>query len=51
MDAAGFSLLEIKDMGDWSSLAVLLYISRSLEAKKEIDWRMCEKIFGNVTAH
>ena len=42
---ADFSLLQIKDMGDWSSLAVLQYITRSLEGRKELDVRMCQALF------
>ena len=43
---AGFSLLQIKDMGDWSSLAALLYIVKSLTAKKDLDKEMYVKVFG-----
>ena len=42
---AQFSLLDIKDMGDWSSLAVLQYISKSLEDRIELDRRMCDSLF------
>ena len=42
---ADFSLLQIKDMGDWSSLAVLQYITRTLQDRMELDKRMCSALF------
>ena len=46
---ADFTLLQIKDMGDWSSLAVLQYIIKSMEARKELDRRMCSALFSGET--
>ena len=45
---AGFSLLEIKDMGDWSSLAVLQYITKTLQSRIDLDRRMCESLFDTA---
>ena len=42
---AGFDLLQIKDLGDWASLAVLQYISRSMDARREMDRDMCAALF------
>ena len=42
---ADFTLLQIKDMGDWSSLAVLQYITKTLDARKELDKRMSQALF------
>ena len=42
---AGFSLLEIRDIGDWSSLAVLQYLAKSLRKRRELDEKMCDAIF------
>ena len=45
---AGFSLLEIKDMGDWSSLAVLQYITKTLQSRIDLDHRMCVSLFDTA---
>ena len=42
---ADFTLLQIKDKGDWSSLAVLQYISRSSDARKDLDRHMSSALF------
>ena len=45
---ADFTLLQIKDMGDWSSLAVLQYITKTMESRKVLDERMCKALFSSV---
>ena len=44
---AGFSLLEIRDIGDWSSLAVLQYLAKSLNKRRELDEKMCDALFDD----
>ena len=39
------SLIDIRNLGDWRSLSVLLYLTRSLESKIEFDREICEKLF------
>ena len=46
LEASGFSLLEIKDMGDWASSAVLQYICKTLDQRRNLDERMCEALFN-----
>ena len=43
---SGFSLLEIRNLGDWTSLSVLRYISHSLESKMELDRTLCDSLFS-----
>ena len=45
MADAGFSLLEIKNLGDWSSLSVLLYLTKSPHAKLDLDERVASALF------
>ena len=34
---AGFSILDIRNLGDWASLSVLKYISKTLDSKKDLN--------------
>ena len=45
LEGAGFTLLQVKDMGDWSSLAALQYISRTLSSRRNLDFDMCDRVF------
>ena len=45
MSDAGFSLLDIKNLGDWQSLSVLQYLSKSPTAKLDLDHRVAAKLF------
>ena len=38
---AGFSVPDIRNPGDWASLSVLKYISKTLDAGVELDKRLC----------
>ena len=39
MSDAGFSLIDIKNLGDWASLSVLHYLTKSPQAKLDLDRR------------
>ena len=42
---AGFSLLDIKDLGDWRSLSVLYYLTKTLAMRIEFDRKVVAKLF------
>ena len=46
---AKFTLLQVKDMGDWNSLSVLQYVTKTMDAKRSLDKDMCAKVFGAGT--
>ena len=43
---AGFSLIDIKNLGDWQSLSVLHYLTRSPASKLDLDTRIVNKLFS-----
>ena len=43
---AGFSLIDIKNLGDWSSLSVLHYLTKSPQAKLDLDARIARTVFA-----
>ena len=42
---AGFSLLDIRNVGDWKSLSVLHYLTKSKESRLELDRRIVNSVF------
>ena len=47
----GVSLADIKNLGDWKSLSVLLYLTRSLDSKVALDRSIVKGIFENPAAY
>ena len=43
---AGFSVLDIRNLGDWASLSVLHYISKTLDSKRVLDMKLCDNLFS-----
>ena len=46
MAEAGFSLIDITNLGDWSSMSVLLYLTKSPQAKLDMDIRVSQALFN-----
>ena len=46
MADAGFSLLDIKNLGDWSSLSVLCYLAKSPRSRFDLDCRVATALFS-----
>ena len=42
---AKFSLIDIKNLGDWKSMSVARYLLRSLDSKIELDMEVSDKLF------
>ena len=40
MSESNLDMLEIRDIGDWKSMAVLLYLQRSMSSRIELDRRV-----------
>ena len=47
----GVSLIDIKNLGDWKSMSVLYYLSRSLDSKIGLDTRIVKDIYLNPEAY
>ena len=45
MADAGFSLIDIKNLGDWSSLSVLYYLTKTPQSKLDLDRRVSSALF------
>lgn len=45
MYEAGFPLEDIRQMGDWKSMAVLVYLSRSLPSRISLDKEITKRVF------
>ena len=43
---ANFSLIDIKNLGDWQSLSVLHYLNKTPSSKLELDSRICTALFS-----
>ena len=43
---ANFSVLDIRNLGDWASLSMLRYISKSVESRRDLDRRLCDNLFA-----
>ena len=46
MSDAKFTLLEIKDLGDWQSLSVLNYIAKTPDSRLDLDRRIVRQLFS-----
>ena len=47
----GVSLIDIKNLGDWRSMSVLFYLTRTLDSKIKLDRRIVKDIFQNPEAY
>ena len=47
----GISLIDIKNLGDWKSMSVLFYLTRSLESKIDLDTKITKDIFLNPESY
>ena len=45
MADAGFSILDIRNLGDWASLSVLRYVTKTLSSRLDLDKRLCNSLF------
>ena len=45
MSEANLTLLQIRDIGDWKSMAVLLYLQRSMQSRINLDREVVRKLF------
>ena len=47
----GVSLVDIKNLGDWKSVSVLFYLTRTIDSKVALERTIVRDIFENPAAY
>ena len=45
---ADISPIDVRNLGDWKSMPMLLYLTRTMESKVELDKRIVQQLFSET---